>query len=91
MQPDLADMKKTFPLGAIGYPWSKLVAEQGVLFAKAAGVPTAVFRLPQMGLSSTGATQASDFRSRLFAAATQVGKAPRGFSIGEYGAGRCRQ
>ena len=81
MQPDLADMKKAFPLGSIGYPWSKLVAEQGVLFAQAAGVPIAIFRLPQMGLSSTGYTQANDFPSRLFAAAMQVGKAPNGFSI----------
>ena len=81
MQPDLADMKRTFPLGAIGYPWSKLVAEQGVLFAQAAGVPGAIFRLPQMGLSSTGYTQANDVPARLFAAAIQVGKAPKSFSI----------
>ena len=80
-QPDLADMKKVFPLGAMGYPWSKLVAEQGVLFAKVAGVPTAIFRLPQMGLSSTGYTQADNFPARLFAAAAQLGKAPQGFSI----------
>ena len=81
MQPDLADMKKAFPLGAIGYPWSKLAAEQGVLFALAAGVPVAIFRLPQMLLSSTGYTQADDFPARLFAAATQLGKVPKGFSI----------
>ncbi len=81
MPPDLADMKKAFPLGAIGYPWSKLVAEQGVLFAQAAGMPAAIFRLPQMGLSSTGYAQANDFPTRLFAAATQVEKAPHGFSL----------
>ena len=81
MTPDLADMKKAFPLGAIGYPWSKLVAEQGVLFAQAAGLPIAIFRLPQMGLSSTGYTQANNFPARLFAAAAQLGKAPEGFSI----------
>ena len=81
MPPDLADMKKAFPLGAIGYPWSKLVAEQGVLFARAAGMPAAIFRLPQMGLSSTGYTRGNDFPTRLFAAATQVEKAPHGFSI----------
>ena len=80
-QPDLAGMKSAFPLGSIGYPWSKLVAEQGVLFAQAAGVPIAIFRLPQMGLSSTGYTRPNDFPSRLFAAAIQVGKAPNGFSI----------
>ena len=81
MQPDLAAMKKAFPLGVVGYPWSKLVAEQGVLFARAAGVPIAIFRLPQMGLSSTGYTQANDFPTRLFAAATQVEMAPHGFSL----------
>ncbi len=81
MPPDVADMKKAFPLGAIGYPWSKLVAEQGVLFAQAAGMPAAIFRLPQMRLSSTGYTRGNDFAARLFAAATQVQKAPHGFSI----------
>ena len=81
MQPDLAAMKKAFPLGVVGYPWSKLVAEQGVLFAQAAGAPIAIFRLPQMGLSSTGYTQANDFPTRLFAAATQVEMAPYGFSL----------
>ena len=81
MSPDVTDMKKIFPLGAVGYPWSKLVAEQGVLFAKAAGVPIAIFRLPLMGLPSTGYTHANDFPTRLFAAATQLEMAPRGFTI----------
>ena len=81
MPPDVAAMKKTFPLGAIGYPWSKLVAEQGVLFAKAAGVPIAIFRLPKMGLSSTGYSQPNEFSLRLFAAAVQLEKVPKGFSI----------
>ena len=81
MQPDLADMKKVFPLGAIGYPWSKLVAEQGMLLAKAVGVPVAIFRLPLMGPSSTGYAQPTGFASLLFAAATQLEKVPRGFSI----------
>ncbi len=81
MSPDVADMKNIFPLGAIGYPWSKLVAEQGVLFAKAAGVPVAIFRLPKMGLSSTGYTQPNEYSLRLFAAAVQLEKAPKGFSI----------
>ena len=81
MQPDLSVMKKAFPLGAIGYPWSKLVAEQGVLFAKAAGVPIGIFRLPLTGLPSTGYTQANDLAARLFAAAAQLEKAPKGFTI----------
>ncbi len=81
MPPDLKCMKKTFPLGVFGYPWSKLVAEQGVLFAQAAGMPGAIFRLPNMGLSSTGFTQANSLATRLFAAATLVEKVPLGFSI----------
>ena len=81
MPPDVAEMKKAFPLGAIGYPWSKLVAEQGVLFAQAAGVPIAIFRLPKMGLSSTGYSQPNEFSLRLFAAAVQLEKVPKGFSI----------
>ena len=81
MSPDITDMKKIFPLGAVGYPWSKLVAEQGVLFAQAAGAPIAIFRLPLIGLPSTGYTHANDFPTRLFAAATQLEMAPRGFSI----------
>ncbi len=81
MSPDITDMKKMFPLGAVGYPWSKLVAEQGVLFAQAAGAPAAIFRLPLMGLPSTGYTHANDFLTRLFAAATQLEMVPRGFSI----------
>ena len=81
MSPDVTEMKNIFPLGAVGYPWSKLVAEQGVLFAKSAGVPIAIFRLPLMGLPSTGYTHANDFPTRLFAAATQLEKAPRGFTI----------
>ncbi len=81
MPPDLVKMKKTFPLGAIGYPWSKLVAEQGVLFAKAAGTPTAIFRLPQMSLASSGFTQSNNFPARLIAAAAQVEMTPTGFSF----------
>ena len=81
MSPDIADMKRIFPLGVVGYPWTKLVSEQGALFAKAAGAPIAIFRLPLMGLPSTGYTQANDFPTRLFAAATQLEKTPPGFTI----------
>ena len=38
-QPDLGDMKRKFPIGLFGYPWSKLVVEQALLFAGAAGLP----------------------------------------------------
>ena len=80
-QPDLEEMKRTFPLGYMGYPWSKLVAEQAVLFAKSAGVPVAIFRLPQMSLASNGYTQASNFPSRLLGAVVQIEKVPSGLSV----------
>ena len=80
-QPELAQMKRMFPLGAMGYSWSKLVAEQAVLYAMAAGVPGAIFRLPQMGLANTGYTQSDTFPARLLAAATQIEKVPEGFNI----------
>ena len=81
MQPDLASMKKVFPLGIIGYPWSKLVVEQTVLFAQRAGMPAAIFRLPQTGMSSTGFTQANDITVRLFSAIVDVEMIPEGFSF----------
>ena len=75
MQPSLASMKRISPLGVMGYPWGKLVAEQGLLFAQAAGMPIALFRLPQTGVSSTGFTQASDVSvspARTFSSALRV-------------------
>ena len=68
MQPDLASMKRMFPLGGLlGYPWSKLTSEQILLFAQQAGMPLAIFRLPQTSLSSKGYTQANDLGVRIFA------------------------
>jgi len=81
MQPSLASMKRIFPLGVIGYPWSKLVAEQSLLYANAAGLPIAIFRLPQTGMSSTGFTPGSGVVTRLYSAAIQLEMAPTGFSI----------
>ena len=79
MQPDLGSMKRTFPIGFAGYPWTKLAAEQGVLFAHAAGLPVGIFRLPQTAMSSTGFTLAKDVMTRIFCAAAQVEMAPSGF------------
>ena len=81
VQPHIASMKKLFPLGVIGYPWSKLVAEQSLLYAKAAGVPVGIFRLPQTGMSSTGFVHSSGVALRLYCAAIQLEMVPRGFSI----------
>lgn len=80
-QPDLASMKKTFPLGLLGYPWSKLVAEQALLFAQSAGLPVAVFRLGQTSMASTGYSQPSNISQRLYAAAVDIGSIPSGFTL----------
>jgi len=81
IQPDLATMKRLLPLGFLGYPWSKLVSEQVLLFANAAGLPVAIFRLPQTGMSSTGFTNASAVALSIYLAAIQIEMAPAGFSI----------
>ena len=81
MQPDLAVMKRRLPPGFVGYPWSKLVSEQVLLFANAAGLPVAIFRLPQTGMSGTGFTHAGAVALSIYLAAIQVEMAPAGFSI----------
>ena len=81
MQPALEDMKRTFPVGLFGYPWSKLVVEQALLFAAAAGLPVGIFRLPITGGASTGVVTAEDFLTRMVAAVGEVGMVPEGFSI----------
>ena len=81
MQPDLTAMKRVFPLGIAGYPWSKLVAEQAFLCAHAAGLPGAVFRLPRVWSSSNGYSQASDICARLSQAVLDVGIKPRGMPM----------
>ena len=79
MQPGLASMKRTFPLGLMGYPWSKLVAEQSLLFARSAGMPLAIFRLPQTYLAAgTGYTRSNDIAVRLAIAITETGMIPHG-------------
>ena len=80
-QPDLAEMKRMFPLSLGGYSWSKLVAEQSVLFAHRAGLPAAVFRMPLTSRSTTGYTQSSDTSVRLYAAVADVRMMPGGFSF----------
>ena len=80
-QPDLAEMKRMFPLSLGGYSWSKLVAEQSVLFAHQAGLPVGVFRLPLTSRSTTGYTQPSDTSVRVYAAIADVKMMPDGFSF----------
>ena len=74
-------MKKMFPIGLLGYPWSKLTSEQILLFAQQAGMPLAIFRLPQISLSSTGYTPATDLSVRLFAAVVDSETIPEGFTL----------
>ncbi len=79
VQPDIELMKRHFPLGLIGYPWSKLVSEQALLFANALGMPLAIFRLPITGIATSGYINPTDIIVRLGAAATQVEMTPPGF------------
>ena len=81
MQPDLAGMKRNFPIGLLGYPWSKLTSEQVLLFAQQAGMPLAIFRLPQSGVASTGIVQASDLTMKILAAVLDCQAMPAGFSF----------
>ena len=80
-QPDLATMKRKYPLGLLGYPWSKLVVEQALLSARSAGLPVGIFRLPRTGVAGSGPTQPDDIVARLFAAVVEVEMMPHGFSI----------
>ena len=84
MQPDLAVMKRKYPLGLLGYPWSKLVVEQSLLFAHMAGLPIAIFRLPSTNLASTGFPQASHINVRLFAAVVDSALVPHGLPLQKY-------
>ena len=81
MQPDLGRMKRAMPLGFLGYAWSKLVAEQAILFAHAVGLPVGVFRLGQTSMASTGYAQPDNIAQRLFAAIVDVGMMPQGFTM----------
>ena len=81
MQPDLASMKKTFPLGLLGYPWSKLASEQVLLFAQQAGMPLAIFRLPQTAVSTTGYIQPNDLTMQILAAVLDCEAMPEGFTF----------
>ena len=81
MQPDLGDMKRMFPVGLFGYPWSKLVVEQALLFAAVAGLPVGIFRLPVTGGASTGVVRAEDLLTKFMATLVDVGMVPQGFSI----------
>ena len=81
MQPDLASMKRMFPIGWLGYPWSKLVSEQALLFAHAAGLPLAIFRFPRTGIASAGHTNADDTTVCILAGIVDVEMMPKGFTI----------
>lgn len=81
MQPDLSAMKKTMPLGLLGYPWSKLVGEQAVLFARSVGLPAVIFRLAQTSMASNGYSESSNIVQSLFAGIVDVEMIPRGFTL----------
>ena len=81
MQPDLEVMKKMFPIGLLGYPWSKLTSEQALIFAQRAGMPLTIFRLPQTNLASSGFSPVGDLAVRLFAAVVDCETLPAGFTF----------
>ncbi|MCY3790996.1 MAG: SDR family oxidoreductase [Gemmatimonadetes bacterium] len=81
MQPDLTEMKRRFPIGLLGYSWSKLTSEQGLLFAQQAGMPLAIFRLPHTNISSTGFVRASDLAVNIFAAVLEAETMPEEFTF----------
>ena len=81
MQPDIASMKRAFPLGLLGYPWTKVVVEQALLHATRAGVPVALFRLPHANVTSTGFGNADDVAVRTVAAVVDAGRMPEGFTL----------
>ena len=81
MHPGLASMKKKFPLGLLGYPWSKLTSEQALLFAQQTGMPLAIFRLPQTAVSTTGFVQPYDLTMRILAAVLDSESLPEGFTF----------
>lgn len=82
MQPDIQEMKRVFPLGMLGYPWTKLVVEQALLHAHRAGLPIGIFRLPHSTSASTGFAKHDDPGLCLLAAIVDVGKMPAGFTVG---------
>ena len=73
---DPHDMRRSFPLGLLGYPWTKLVVEETLRALAADGLPVAVFRLPQTGKTSHGPAQPEDIQARVVAAMADVGLAP---------------
>ena len=75
-QPDIDLMIRHFPLGMIGYPWSKLVSERALSYAHEAGMPLAIFRLPLTAVSANGYTHFNGILTRLLAAIHDVGKIP---------------
>ena len=81
MQPDIASMKRAFPLGVLGYPWTKVVVEQVLLHATRVGVPMALFRLPHTNVASTGFGNADDVAVRTVAAVVDSERMPEGFTL----------
>lgn len=78
MQPNVDVMKRVFPLGLSGYPWSKLIAEQVLLTAQNAGLPLAIFRLSTTSMSTTGFSDDKNIDVCIYAAMADVGARPRG-------------
>ncbi|MBE7171675.1 MAG: SDR family NAD(P)-dependent oxidoreductase [Williamsia sp.] len=79
-QPDVDSMKGIFPLQFIGYPWSKLVVEQSLLFAQSAGMPLGIFRFPQTCIAAeSGYVQSGDIKIRITMAVLSTGLMPANY------------
>ena len=71
-QPDVSAMKRLFPLGIFGYPWTKLIAEQCIHLAGALGLPIAILRIPSTSHASSGYTNLYSLTERFMEATADV-------------------
>lgn len=81
MQPDISSMKRAFPLNLLGYPWTKLLVEQCLIYAARIGIPMAIFRLPHSSAASTGFENQGDIGARFIASIADVELIPEGFTM----------
>ena len=81
MQPDIAGMKQVFPIGLLGYPWTKIVVEQALLHATRIKLPLALFRIPHTNAASSGFGNADDIAVRMLAAVVDSRQIPEGFTL----------
>eukprot|EP00919_Chromeraceae_sp_WS-2016_P020551 GHVR01048845.1.p1 GENE.GHVR01048845.1~~GHVR01048845.1.p1 ORF type:complete len:1641 (+),score=299.72 GHVR01048845.1:402-5324(+) len=73
------EMEKMFPPARLGYPWSKMAAEQVLSRLKQRGLPVFIYRLPNTYVSwDTGYTNKSDYACALTISSLLEGCFPSG-------------